>query len=1324
MIPGTGPGGPVVTYQSLYGITPPTSPLTLTDEWDFGFAFGLRPAGYLPVPFSYIKRPDLLYNYTLQIFWALPGSDKWLDVTIADNSTIFLNVTDAYVFREGCEAYVFKVFTAVYEAKFQLVDLCDRPITAADFPGATAILWIKVGEEWITATGIPAGIGDDGTLSLGQIPASSYRIRLWYKGVEMRANMTESPDEEPIVDVTNNVWQAITLRYPIGDLNVTVTMWDVNAPLESLDVMVEYLKDGNVVWTQGNYTTGCDGRVTLEKVPLAPVEDSPYTYEVVIKVFTREDTPYTRTPEDGNLLVGEKKLTLTELELVCEQEIIIPTWIYSFKLFAVDHAGTVLSELTTDVGTYPVVVVLNDSTYDVWPEYCPHVPPCPCYYNITTDFRIVNMTGPTDAAWGFTRNGLTTAEFVFTSVQFYESDEFTPKKYPHLFVAGAKYHFMVFHGGVLVYNYTITLPRPYENLVTFFNETDFTTTTAKDWTELNYTWTNGNVAHPILRFTGAPSWLEGGERYDTKLELVTWTQTLDIYTLSNAADYIIPYLNVTLARVDVLNWTIVEGLPTFADLYANLTGDQWGIWTNYFWNAVDDDGDGKITITVPAWLPNRKGAAWLTGTTWTFTVDLEGKRESWKSNSIKFGTYIPWVFILAGSEWGSIDVPDTPSSGTWYITNATGVRINRTIYGYVVNWNYTEPWVYVGTFEEKFYPIWWKAAEDGTMLKFKGNDTSFYGDNWNMTYWSGAAKTPWVTAMDGFCITVSAPDLRDNKVPLANQPVKVTAEGYEEGEVQLNDIVYTDENGEADFEPTTKGTTTLPSGETKPIAGDPIAYKFDVPGFNTSLFPYLEYLVETWLNFEDVVEPYGLKTEDVLDLDVLQTTVVFSEDHNNAEECVPIEWDALKFNIEDWSGKPLRNMMVAAILRTPRAKAIPSTFAFTYENGSVILYVPPGEQTYEIKVFWRDSYLLYSAGKIPKSIDIYDSVADEATPRLYAPGTGATIQAYVYVGLVRLFNAEGEPLSTEALEKITVTITWPDMVVTTHKPQSDGTVQIILNKDTVKSWPFAESSKYSPESPHPQSPVGDYHVVVEWAGVGKLAEKTFRIHKARTETPEIVFDINLNVVDMTVSFKTPFDTPLAGASVTLTKLDGTTIKTTVGTDGTVFVSEVPRGTLKVRVDEWNGMTVAAEGEVSAANPTFVASNIGKLVVRVVGSRGQGLEGASVVVQGTPISGKTDAGGAFSVELPAGSYTVAANKGGKTGTASVTVTGGEVAEAEIRVDVFMTIAGWEISTGEFAGLLLLIALMVIVLFIIAHEYAAWRRRRIARAVVPAKPAETE
>jgi len=39
----------------------------------------------------------------------------------------------------------------------------------------------------------------------------------------------------------------------------------------------------------------------------------------------------------------------------------------------------------------------------------------------------------------------------------------------------------------------------------------------------------------------------------------------------------------------------------------------------------------------------------------------------------------------------------------------------------------------------------------------------------------------------------------------------------------------------------------------------------------------------------------------------------------------------------------------------------------------VLLYVPPGDQKYQLLVYWRDSYLLRLAGKIPREIVIFDT---------------------------------------------------------------------------------------------------------------------------------------------------------------------------------------------------------------------------------------------------------------------------------------------------------------------------------------------------------------
>jgi len=412
-----------------------------------------------------------------------------------------------------------------------------------------------------------------------------------------------------------------------------------------------------------------------------------------------------------------------------------------------------------------------------------------------------------------------------------------------------------------------------------------------------------------------------------------------------------------------------------------------------------------------------------------------------------------------------------------------------------------------------------------------------------------------------------------------------------------------------------------------------------------------------------------------------------------------------------------------------------TTFVFSgakkEELGWARLLVTSGS-AYTVKVFWRDSYLLQMAGAIPRFIDIYDSFADEMTPRLFSniihtvPGgfvtsAGGTIKTFVYIGLVQLLSKEGKPLSPEALGKITVTITWPDGVVTTSKPGSDGVVPIILNSGTVKSWPHAASATYNPESPMPQSPAGDYKIVVEWAGVGKVAEKTMRIHRAKMDTPEVRETVYVDVTDVTITLTTPFNTPMAGATATVTKADGTTLTLTADSQGRITVPEAPLSKVDVTITSWNGMPVNYKATGVTAG-TVTAANIGKLVVTVVGARGQGLEGARVSISGAGVTivGTTDSAGKFAVELPAGSYTVTAEKGGRTASASVSVSGGQTAEQTLKVDIFMTIAGWEMSFSEFIGLLLLIAVLTIVLFIIAHEYAVWRRRRLARAIVPAKP----
>ncbi len=1227
--------------------------------------------GYLPVPFTYIYRPDLLQTFTIRVYWIFPGGEKWVDVT-PDKNTFSLNITDFIV--KGCAIAQFTFFAKVYEVKVRAVDLCGEPITPTGYPGAYFVAYLD--GERIGAI----GLGADGTMDVGLLPAGKLKLRLYWKGVFLRANVTLPA--EPAIEVTKNVGRAVTLEFPVGNLNVTVTMWDINYPLYKIQVKLQYLKDGKVVYEEPAKLTDCYGRVTFTQVPVRPLttdEGAGRTYAIRVLAYTTDKTPYIRS-QDAGLLVANDTIPFEKLQVACWNTYTLPAWIYSFKVIAVDHAGAVLKGLATSAGTYPVAVLLNDTTYGLQPTCCPELclPPgcvCPAPGNVTVDFRILNETDKE-------------AIFTYYSQQFFESD---PEKdivglKPHLFVAGGKYHFMVFHGGVLVYNYTITLPKPFETKTVLYNET------TRKCEEVPgeayaYTWSAKSVKHPILAFVGSKSWIDGGKRADAQLKLVTWVQTLEVETRTNAGKYAVPNLNVTLVRTDALNWTLVKGNYTILSKPA-LWADKW---TGYAWSSVGG-ADGVAKIQVPVWVPSRTGAPWVRG--------------------VKFGAKITTVLVLAGSKWNSPGVPDTPTAYTISVTNATGKEIKYTAYGYIVNWNHTAKKILINA--TKFFPPWTKEG-----VTFRGNNTLFAGDYWNMTYWSGARKTVRTVAMDGFCVSVVAPPPCPGGAEegLANQPVWVEAVGETGATIKLAEG-RTDATGTVKFAP--------------PAV---FAYKFAVNNFTGTKggLPEIDYKISTKQNFEDVLKPYGLdEAKAGLCPEILSTKVKFSEAHNDFATCVTLRWSAIYLYVEDWSGKPLFNMMVAATKMYPEASGGITTFAFSQAPDGVVRLLVTDGSAYSIKVFWRDSYLLQKAGVIPRSIDIYDSIADEVTPRLFSnvgqtlPGgvvtlAGGTIKTYVYIGLIQLLSKEGKTLSPDALAKINVTITWPDGVVTRVKPGTDGVALIILNKGTVVSWPHPASAKYNPESPHPQSPAGDYKVVVEWAGVGKVAEKTMRIHRAKLDTPEVREVVYVDVTDVTITLTTPFNTPMAGATVTATKLDGTTLTLTADAQGRVTVPEAPLGKVDITVTSWGGMPVNFKATNVAAGAVTVG-NIGKLVVTVVGARGQGLEGARVSVSGAGVSivGTTDAAGKFSVELPAGTYTVTAEKGGRTASASASVAGGQVAETTLKVDIFMTIAGWDMSFSEFVGLLLLIALLAIVLFIIAHEYAVWRRRRLARAIVPAKP----
>lgn len=1220
--------------------------------------------GYLPIPFDLLLS-NRTYTYRVRVFYALPGTENFVDVT-PDANTIALIPRIA-----GCPNQSFNIIAKVYNVNVLVLDLCNRPITSLDDRNASLIItYTPPGGG--TSVVFSAGLGRNGTTFVRTVPGGSFTVKLAFKGVLM--DPVSGPSPLVVTGNIANVSQA-TYVFPVGDITFRITPWDVKEPLVNISAKLIHYEKGIKMY-EDSKTSGCDGLVTFTRVPLKVAEGS----KVVLELRTTANTPYIR-PQDAGLLVGRWDLTslIAGVKPACSiGPIDVPTWIFSFTLEAVDHAGNVLKELPTSNGTIPVVVALNDTAYGTQLNLtlvCTAGPGCLCWPDILVDYRLFNTTksGPA-GPWN---NGIAEARFKFTGTQWENS------RYPHLFVAGANYSFIVWYGGAMVYNYTFTMPRPSEELdynkviaaqVILFNETTGRSRLVRTGS-LDYTWLldkGGAVEHPIVRFYGAAPY---SGRWSIKVQLVTWVINLDVYALSKDGAGLIPGLNVTLIRSDALNWK----KQLYGDYYRNVTRlseySKAGRMS-YAWSAVTG-ADGKATIPVAVWMPKIA-----------------------RPGGIRFGASITNVYVLAGKAYGTPGVPDTP-------TYATIAGIG-TLRGYHVGpYNKTLNTFFADTSQS---PDWYKFYDGKWVGPFRG-PRAWIGARWNLTLWSGAAKVVYTAAMEGFCISVTGPNLRGGRSGLPNQPVTVSAVGTMGATAALVSGT-TGADGSVTFYPDKGATVPTPVGSVPVFTG-----KFAFLGATG-----LTYRVSTRLNLDPLVAPYGLKTEDVLDPDTLTRTVTFALDHNMpGGKCVEIGWSGIIVTVFDWQGKSLQNMMVAAVLREPTAKALPSVINFTNAEGHVILYVPDGTQKYQLLVYWRDSYLLRKKGAIPREVVIFDTVTDYDTPRLYAPGSGTTLETFVYAALIYLRNAEGAPLSPEALGKITVTIRWPDQVVTTHKPESDGRVPIILNKNTVKSWPLDVSAARSPETDPKdisQAPHGAYLVTVEYAGVGKIAEQSITIIKGRFETPFQTFEVRLDIRDVRISFASPFGTPLAGATVELTKPDGTKVTEVLGPDGTVTLKEVVPGKISYTVKDWKGIPIGYSGSADRAPVIAVTvPKIGKLTVKVVGARGQGVEGATVGIEKVGTF-TTDASGVVSLELPSGSYSVTASKGGRTASATAAVADGKETVTELKLDVFLTIAGWEMSSSEFLGLLLLFILLVLVIFIVAHEYAAWRRRRLAKVIAPA------
>jgi len=209
----------------------------------------------------------------------------------------------------------------------------------------------------------------------------------------------------------------------------------------------------------------------------------------------------------------------------------------------------------------------------------------------------------------------------------------------------------------------------------------------------------------------------------------------------------------------------------------------------------------------------------------------------------------------------------------------------------------------------------------------------------------------------------------------------------------------------------------------------------------------------------------------------------------------------------------------------------------------------------------------------------------------------------------------------------------------------------------------------------------------------------------------------LALAQPTVRIRAENGEPLVGALVRVTTLDGRVIEFALSPGAPFTVKDVVLGKLTVEVVSWKGVPIGYKKTLEVREDvTILVPGVNTAIIKVVGSRGQGLAGARVEVYygGALVeSGATDEGGVYRTTLPTATYRVVAEYGGRRAEAQAQLPG----EVTLSLDVFTTVAGVPLSPSEVLGVVALAALLALAVSIAAYEYSVWRRRRIAKVVAP-------
>ncbi|MCD6510854.1 MAG: carboxypeptidase regulatory-like domain-containing protein [Thermoprotei archaeon] len=446
-----------------------------------------------------------------------------------------------------------------------------------------------------------------------------------------------------------------------------------------------------------------------------------------------------------------------------------------------------------------------------------------------------------------------------------------------------------------------------------------------------------------------------------------------------------------------------------------------------------------------------------------------------------------------------------------------------------------------------------------------------------------------------------------------------------------------------------------------------------------------------------------LKVEELTGGKVFVPLLKVVETNVDPDTVTEMKWDQIFLTVVDANGKPLKDAVVllksgatGGFVSLNVTNAYGKTWLYlggvyvgdTFINETTLL-----SRGFDAIVYWSKPVFAASGKPIEIAVQPLEVGFGKRT---------FVVSTRVYTVTLKFITDTGRPV-----KGLSVVVKWPEGV-TVGRGTTDENGLFVVGA---------------------QVPVGKYDVEATYKGVkvysgivtvdSNIDEKTWSAGKGLLRCA--IYDIAIKVL-------TPSGTPMTHAAVTITsEPTGESWSATLNGEGKTTVTDVVGGRLTITIDSWKNveikktadtLTITKSGEYEL---TF--SGIGVLRVTVLGERGTGIGPSTVEIRmGNTVveKGITDENGIYVTELPAGSYTVNVDFKGRTASGTVTVgEGGALSELSLSVPVYMVLAGYPLSYGEFVGIIAGIIIAVIVITIALHEYSIWRRRRIARAVAPAR-----